>query len=341
MIPWRMPAEWEPHAATLLTWPHDATIWEDLHGAAERAFAELAAALSLVEDVHLVVEDAQAHARAEAELEDLETHPARLHFHRLPSNDVWTRDHGPISRLAPDGHVGLLNFRFNAWGGKFPHEADAALGERLAERLGFPYARSPLTLEGGAIEVNGAGDLITTEAVALTGTRNPDWSRDDLERELASQLGVERIHWLGKGLTGDDTDGHIDDMVRFSDARTLLVVDPPPGHPDHDTMQENLERLRQARGPGGAPFTLVSLPTPEPLLHAGELVPASYANFYIANGMVLVPTFRQPADERALAILQEAFPRHRVRGLDATALITQSGALHCVTQQLAAPGASR
>ena len=333
-----MPAEWVRHEATLLTWPHDATIWEDLHEDAMRTFGELAARLSRVERVDLAVHDDAADQAARAALREADACEANVRLLRLPADDVWARDHGPL--IVYREHRDLTRsreavaFRFNAWGGKFAHSRDALLSAGFAANLQLPYHRYPLVAEGGALEVNGAGHLLTTESVLLRPTRNPGWAAPAVEQLLGDALGVTQVTWLVEGLEGDDTDGHIDDIARFVDERTIVAVAPPPGHPDHEVMAENWERLRAARDAAGEPFRLVPLPVPQPLSHRGCPCPASYANFYIANGLVLVPTFGQPTDAEALDVLARLFPRHRVEGLDSSTLITQSGAIHCVTQQV-------
>ncbi|TVR00484.1 MAG: agmatine deiminase family protein [Deltaproteobacteria bacterium] len=342
---WRMPAEWMPHEATLLTWPHDAGIWGRLMPDIQGTFARLAALLAEVEDVHIAA-PAAWHGRVDEALRGAGADAARVTLHPVDSDDVWARDHGPIA-VVPLGVPApgqpprlLLDWRFNAWGAKFPHERDDRVAAAMAERLGLPCRRMEMVLEGGAIEVNGEGDLITTRAVLLNANRGGSGDPAQAEETLREALGVERVIWLDEGLEGDDTDGHVDDIARFVDPCTVVLVQPADAaHPDHATMRRNRAILEASRGPGGRPFTLVDLPAPDPVAVDGQMLPASYANFAIANGRVIVPTFAQPADDRALGILRECFPGRDVVGLDARALITQSGAVHCVTQQLPAEGA--
>lgn len=334
-----MPAEWAPHAATFLTWPHRAEIWRGVHSAVEATFVTLATELSRVEHVHISVPDRDWVTRVERLLADAGAELGAIRLHRIASDDVWARDHGPTVVLdrgaapATDPRR-FVEWKFNAWGGKFESALDDLVAGELADRLGFDRVRCPLVMEGGALEVNGEGDLLTTEAVLLNPNRNPGTSRAELEQTLRELLGVQRIHWLARGLLGDDTDGHIDDIARFVDARTIVAVCPDdPSHPDRAAMDENLERLRGFEGRDGR-FEVLTLPMPEPVAYAGEHLPASYANFYVANGLVLVPVFDQPTDARALGLLAERMPGRRVVGVDCRALVSQYGAIHCVTQQL-------
>ncbi|MSP92703.1 MAG: agmatine deiminase family protein [Myxococcales bacterium] len=330
----RMPAEWEPHQGTLLTWPHRVELWRGVHAEVEALFARLAAELSACEEVHINVPNASWQARATAAVGRAGADLGRLHWHCIDSDDVWARDHGPILALDPAGRATLLDFEFNAWGGKFASALDDAVPRELNRAWQLPRVRPRVVLEGGSIDVNGAGDLLTTEAVLLTPTRNPHLDRTGLDAVLRACLGAERVHWLGAGLAGDDTDGHIDDLARFVAPHTIAVVDPPPGHADYAAMQANLARLGEMRGAAGQVFELARLPVPDAIYFHGEQVPASYANFYIANDRVLVPVFLQPADARAIEVLQGLFPTRTIVGLDARALVTWNGGIHCVTQQI-------
>lgn len=338
---YEMPAEWQPHRGTLLTWPHRAAIWRGVHAQVEQTFAELVRELSEVEEVHVNVPDQtyQIHAaklslKAGAQM-------ARVHWHLIDSDDVWARDHGPIFvvrrsaapvALAP---MVMLNWEFNAWGGKFASDLDNQIPSKLAEYFDVPMVSPGLVMEGGSLEVNGAGDLLTTQAVLLNTNRNPDHSEEAIQAVLRDSLGVERIHWLSKGLLGDDTDGHIDDIARFIDEGTVVVVSPSDkDNPDYAIMQHNISLIKAMRGNGGRAWRVVELPAPSPIVFQDEHLPASYANFYIANSKVLVPTFGQPTDAQALGLLQELMPRHRIVGIDGRWLVTQYGNIHCVTQQI-------
>ncbi len=338
----RMPAEWFAHSGTILTWPRRPEIWRGVHGAVEDTFARLAAELSEVEQVHVNVPDLEWRHRAEASIRAAGGDLRQIVWHAIDSDDVWARDHGPIFVTArPDAPAGtppvaMLDWEFNAWGGKFASGLDNLIPRQMNESFGLPRVQPGLVMEGGSLEVNGCGDLLTTEAVLLHTNRNPHLTRQEVEASLRLHLGVERLHWLGAGLEGDDTDGHIDDIARFVTADTIVAVRPVPGHPDCAAMADNLARLQAMRGVAGQPFRIETLPVPEPISFAGEHLPASYANFYIANGKVLVPVFEQPTDAEALAILRDLMPDRQVIGIDGRALVTQYGNIHCVTQQVPA-----
>lgn len=335
-----MPAEWYPHEATLLTWPHDPTIWRGEHPAVERCFARFTSLLTEVEDVHISVPDEECAAHVRKLILAEGGFDAQLHLHLIASNDVWARDHGPTVVLAStEGQMRRervwVDWDFNAWGDKYDASLDRLVCRKLAAKLGARTIAPGIVLEGGSIEVNGCGDLLTTTSVLLNPNRNPGLSQAQLEARLRELLGVENIIWLGDGITGDDTDGHIDDISRFVDEGTILTVLPDDeSHPDYAALYANLEILRAARSATGNRFEVRTLPMPEPVVFGDEMLPASYANFYIANGLVCVPIFEQESDARALQIIQACFADHRVVGIDARALVSQYGALHCVSQQL-------
>ena len=336
-----MPAEWAPHRGTLLTWPHRPAIWRGLHAEVEQTFAQLVKELSEVEEVHVNVPDRLVRQHAEALSRRHGADLKNVVWHEIDSDDVWARDHGPIAvvrRPEAPKHLPpllLLDWIFNAWGGKFASSLDNQIPKLLARDLGLPTLAPGLVMEGGSLEVNGIGDLLTTEAVLLRDNRNPGVERAVIEASLRGHLGCERLHWLGRGLEGDDTDGHIDDIARFVNENILVVVGcGKEDHPDHGIMLENHARLKAITGVRGMPFRVVSLPVPEPIFYEGEHLPASYANFYIANGKLLLPTFGQPSDAEAAAILAELMPDRRVVGIDGRALVSQYGNIHCVTQQI-------
>lgn len=342
----RMPAEWAPHEATILTWPHRADIWRGVHAQVEQTFAKLAALISAGEWVHINVPNQEAAAHVRALVNAAGAVADRVVLHLVDSDDVWARDHGPTVVLRQGEEAQptrvMLDWVFNAWGDKYPSQKDNAIVAQLEIRLGLPRECPGLVLEGGSIEVNGMGDLLTTESVLLNPNRNPGLSQDEIERRLCASLGVDNILWLGDGLLGDDTDGHIDDLARFVDPRTIVTVLPDdPTHPDYRALTENLARLRSFRDRAGRPFFVHTLPMPAPVSFVDEdgqpdPLPASYANFYVANAAVIVPVFDQPTDAVALQILQELIPDRPVIGLDARALVSQYGAFHCVTQQIPA-----
>jgi agmatine deiminase len=336
-----MPAEWAPHEATQLTWPRRPEIWRGVHEEVEQTFAAFAARLSLGERVHLLVPDKEWEHRAKRLILRAGGLLPNISFWKIDSDDVWARDHGPTCLVNPKGDRRMLDWKFNAWGGKFASSLDDAIPRQLAEKLGWERLEPGVVMEGGAIEVNGEGDLLVTEAVLLNPNRNPGWTREALTELLFATLGCQRIHWLGGGPEGDDTDGHIDDIARFAPGGKLLIVSPVEGdHPDRETMLANWERARGFRGPGGRPFELVGLPVPEPVHFGEEHLPASYANFYIGNDAVVVPVFAQRTDAEALAVIGGCFPDREVVGLDCRALVSQYGALHCVSQQIPAAASS-
>jgi agmatine deiminase len=337
---YRWPAEWEPHEATLMAWPHDETTWPGCLEEAERAFAQLAAAVSKGETVHMLVAD-DATARRAAPL--LEAAGANdLAFHAIPTADAWLRDTGPIVVARGEGAARerlALDFRFNAWGGKYPELlVDDALPERLEPLLRLPRHHLPIVLEGGSVDGNGQGLVLTTEQCLLDENRNPKLTRLGIETWLEITLAPQGVIWLGGGIEGDDTDGHVDDVARFvAPGVVLAAVQPDPRDPDHAPLAENRARLAAARDAKGRALEVVELPMPEPVRGTqGQRLPASYANFYVANAVVCVPVFGQPGDEKALEILARSFPERTVVPIRCERVVEGMGALHCVTQQVPA-----
>ena len=334
---YRMPAEWAPHASTWLAWPHNADTWPDDLGRVRRAWVEMIRALTRGERVDLLVNDAGAEAEAVADLRRGGVDTGGVAFHRIPTVDVWIRDYGPtfITRAGASEALALVNWRFNAWGVKYPeYVADDAVPLRINEALGLPAFTPGMVLEGGSIEVNGAGLCMVTEACLLNPNRNPGRTREEIESVLRRALGLQRVLWLPAGMAGDDTDGHVDNLARFVDDGTVVcVVEQDTRDENHHALQENLRCLASARDLRGRPFRVVALPQPDPVTAGGVRLPASYANFYIANGVVLAPLYGGPRDRIALDTLADLFPGRRVAGIDARALILGLGGVHCVTQQ--------
>jgi agmatine deiminase len=328
-----MPAEWAPHAATWLSWPHNPDTWPVSFAGVEPAMAEVVGALAPTEQVYINVLD-EAHERHVRELLR-GVPPERLRWFRIPTNDAWVRDHGPIFVLDRGGEALAVDFEYNAWGGKYPpFDLDQQAGERMASALGVPRFEPRIVLEGGSVDVNGAGALLTTEQCLLNPNRNPGLERAEIERILAESLGVRQILWLGNGIEGDDTDGHVDDLARFVSVDTVVtVVEPNLDDPNHAPLAANLDRLSRLEL-DGKPLRIVQLPMPDPIFHGSERLPASYANFYIANGVVLMPAFACAQDRRAAEVLAECFPDRRVVPIDCRALVGGLGALHCLTQQV-------
>jgi len=356
-----MPAEWEPHEATWLAWPHNAEDWPGKFQPISWVYAEIVGHLARVEDVHILVDDAAAEKRARGILRRTGANPARVHFHLWPTDRVWTRDSGPIfvrrtlARRAESESdtVAVTNWKFNAWA-KYPDwHLDDQIPERVAELLGLPQwlptvetvdGPQRVVLEGGSIDVNGAGTLITTEECLLSEVqqRNPGVNREQLEQIFRDYLGIDRVLWLNRGIAGDDTHGHVDDITRFVGPNTIVtVVETNSADENHLPLAENLDRLKSARNLEGKPFEIVELPMPPPIVFQGQRLPASYANFYIANELVLVPTFNRAADRIALNILAEVFPGREVVGIYCGDLIWGLGTLHCMTQQQPAASTKR
>jgi agmatine deiminase len=348
---YRMPAEWAPHAATWIAWPHNAADWPGKFQPIPWVYAEIVRHLSQVEDVHILVNDESAEKRAHRILLRAGANLARLHFHHWPTDRVWLRDAGPIFVKNPTGDLAVTNWKFNAWA-KYPNwHRDDQIPHHVAKLYDMsefkPETESPtgkphrIVLEGGSIDTNGAGLLLTTEECLLSKIqeRNPGLgdetqTRKKLEQAFHDYLGIEKVLWLHKGCAGDDTHGHIDDITRFvSENKILTCVEPNVHDENHLPLAENLDRLRSFRNLAGKPFEIVDMPMPAPVLFDNQRLPASYANFYIANGLVLVPTFNDPNDRHALNIIAACFPTREVIGIHAVDLVWGLGTLHCLSQQ--------
>jgi len=331
---YRMPAEWEPHTATWLSWPRREGIsFPESFDHVLPALRAMVEALIESEQVCINVCNGAHEAEARSVLSGLPM--GRISFYHVPTNEPWCRDHGPIFLTRDrDPRLTVVDWDYNAWGNKYPpFDLDEIVPTRLAEILKLPVFYPHMILEGGSIEVNGAGALLTSESCLLNKNRNPNLSRDEIEQRLRDYLGVGEILWLGDGIAGDDTDGHIDDLTRFVAERTVVtVVEENRGDENYEPLQENLARLREIKI-GGRKLDILTLPMPKKIVREGLRLPASYANFYIANICVLVPTFADPNDEVALSILRQCFPDRRVIGIDCRELIWGLGTFHCLTQQ--------
>ncbi|HEX4652738.1 MAG TPA: agmatine deiminase family protein [Candidatus Udaeobacter sp.] len=331
---YRMPAEWEPHTATWLSWPRREGIsFPDSFDRVLPALRAMVEALIESEQVCINVFNGAHEAEARSVLRRFPME--RITFYRIPTNEPWCRDHGPIF-LTRDGDptLAVVDWDYNAWGNKYPpFDLDEIVPTRVAEILKLPIFYPHMVLEGGSIEVNGAGALLTTESCLLNKNRNPNLSRNAIEQRLRDYLGVRDILWLGDGIAGDDTDGHIDDLTRFVSERTVAsVVEEDRTDENYEPLQENLARLREMKI-GQKNIEVVTLPMPEKIVRDGLRLPASYANFYIANTCVLVPTFADRKDQAALSILQGLFTGRRVIGINCRELIWGLGTFHCLTQQ--------
>lgn len=336
-----MPPEWAAHKATWLSWPHKLESWPGKFEPVPFVFAEIAAWLSISEEVHINVLDDEM-ARNARELIEADPHAEammdRIFFHCIPTNDAWCRDHGPNYVFRQEDErieKVIVNWEYNAWGGKYePYDDDNAVPERVGTLQLLPVVSTGMVLEGGAIDVNGSGLLLTTEACLLNPNRNPAMSRLDIEGELLKYLGARKVIWLGDGIAGDDTDGHVDDMSRFVNETTIVTaVEDDPEDENYVPLKENYERLKQCTDLDGRPLQIIRLPMPEPVFFEGERLPASYANFYIANSLVLMPTYRSSRDCIALDLLQGCFPDRKVVGIDCSDLIWGLGAIHCITHE--------
>jgi agmatine deiminase len=344
---YRMPAEWAPHAATWIAWPHNPEDWPGKFAPIPWAYAELVRHLSQVEDVHILVNDAAAEKRATSILRKQGSDLARVHFHRWVTDRVWLRDSGPIFIKNASGEKAITNWKFNAWAKYDNWKNDDKIPAHVAKLYKKSTTFEPnvtlangrqhrLVLEGGSIDTNGAGILLTTEECLLSDIqqRNPGVSRKQLEQAFHDYLGIEQVLWLNRGCAGDDTHGHVDDISRFVGENTILTtIEPSKLDENHELLAENLDRLKSARNLKKKPFTIKTLPMPAPVVFDGQRLPASYANFYIANGLVLVPTFNDPNDRIALNTIAECFPKHKVAGIHCVDFIWGLGALHCCTQQ--------
>jgi agmatine deiminase len=343
---YRMPAEWDRHEATWLAWPHNPEDWPGKFQPIPWVYAEIVRLLASRERVHLIVQDEKEQRRAESMLKRAGANLDQVSFHSWPTDRVWTRDSGPIFVRNREGHVAITNWKFNAWAKYDDWRRDDLLPGRVAEMLGVQQwqpviemengASHRLVLEGGSIDTDGEGILLTTEECLLSEVqqRNPGVSREKLEHAFHEYLGIDQVIWLDRGVAGDDTHGHIDDISRFVAPATMVTaVESNPNDPNHEPLAENLRRLKSARTLEGKPFTIVELPLPRPVVFRAQRLPASYANFYVANGLVLVPTFHDPNDRIALSILAEVFPDRDVIGIHSVDLIWGLGALHCMSQQ--------
>ena len=335
-----MPAEWEEQRAILLSWPLNPATWEDRRAEIETDYAGFAAAVSHFEDVKIDCVRAEQ-LRVSKLLADAGADTARIEWLDVPTNDAWCRDHGPVCLVnRATGACLLIHYRYNAWGGKFPPwDLDAAVPERAAALLGYERSPVPMVCEGGALESNGAGLLMTTESVMLNPNRNPGTTRAQIGDMLMNSLGMDEILWLKGGLFCDDTDGHIDTLARFVNRDTVLACTAPEGSGNAPMLNENLRRLHEYRTRLGKPLVVIPLPLPDPVAPPDgwreETLPASYANYLLVNGAVLVPSYRQPHnDARAAAIIGECFPGRAVIPVDCANIILEGGALHCLSQNL-------
>jgi agmatine deiminase len=346
---YRMPAEWERHDATWIAWPHNPEDWPDRFEPIPWVYADIVRHLAQVERVEVLVNDAAAELDARATLGRAGADLENVRFHHWRTNRVWTRDSGPLFVLRDEAKepLAVTDWKFNAWAKYDDWQHDDALPQLVAENLMLPAWRpevegTRIVLEGGSIDVNGAGAMLTTEECLLSHVqqRNAGVGREQLERCFRDYLGVEQVIWLNRGVAGDDTHGHVDDIARFvSESTIVAAVEPNQEDENYLPLAENLDRLRSAKDAAGKPFKVVTLPLPAPVVFDGQRLPASYANFYIANGLVLVPTFNDANDRVALNTLAGVFSDRKIVGIHSLDFIWGLGAMHCMTQQQPASGA--
>jgi agmatine deiminase len=335
----RMPAEWHPHHSTWLTWPKDPETWPDRVTQVEEIYLEMIAALTPHEIVNLLVDDEETERRVRERCTAAAA--SQIRFHHIQTVDSWIRDYGPNFLIGPNGAPAYNDWVFNAWGNKYEElKQDDSVPRRLEPFLAMKRFSPGIVMEGGSIEVNGAGCVLTSEQCLLNPNRNPDLSREEIEHYLKDYLGVTKVLWLGEGIVGDDTDGHIDDIARFAAPDVIVcAVEEDPADANYEILQDNLVRLRSMTDAAGKPFEIVTLPMPGTVGGSSttardlERLPASYANFYIANSVVLAPVFGHANDERAVDTLQRLFPTRQVMPINCEPLVWGMGTIHCVTQQ--------
>lgn len=335
------PAEWHPHLATWITFPHNDHSWqEEKLGQMYPEYFALIKAISEGEQVRINVNSADLQAFVESQLPIYGIDPAKIEFNIQPTNDAWCRDHGPAF-LVKEGSTERLvvNWEYNAWGGKYPpFSDDNALPDTIATRLTLPSVSPGIIMEGGSVDFNGAGTVLTSRSCLLNPNRNPHLTQEEIESYLKNYYGVSQVLWVSDGIVGDDTDGHIDDTVRFVNANTVIaMVEPNEADDNHAVLAANLAELKQMTLLDGSPLQIVEIPMPDAVVIDGFRAPGSYANFYICNAGVLVPVFDCPQDEIALGILRQLFTDRPVIGLSAREIIWGQGSFHCLTQQEPAP----
>ncbi|MCX7984666.1 MAG: agmatine deiminase family protein [Bacteroidetes bacterium] len=334
---YRFPAEWEPQAATWLSWAHKEESWPGKFEPIPYIYTNIVRTIAQFQHVHINVVDQAMYDDVMTRLTKAHVPRDRFTLHLIPTNDAWCRDHGPAFVVNPNAEypLAIVDWNYNAWGGKYPpYDLDDVVPTRIAEERNLPVFYPGIIMEGGAIDVNGDGCLLTTKACLLNPNRNPHLSQQDIEVYLKEYYGQEKILWLENGIVGDDTDGHVDDLARFVNPTTIVVVvEDDPKDENYEILQENLRILRTMTDKHGNPFRIVELPMPHPLFYDGQRLPASYANFLIGNGFVLVPTFQDKNDLKALTILQNEFPTRKVIGIDCIDLVWGLGTLHCISQQ--------
>ncbi|SFN60655.1 agmatine deiminase [Algoriella xinjiangensis] len=335
---YRFPAEWEEHEATWLSWPHKEESWPDRIQLIYPAYAEFIAELSKGEKVRINVKDEEMKAFALSFIEKTDADLAQVEFYFFETNDAWCRDHGPaflVNTQNTETPKVIVDWGFNAWGGKYPpFENDDVIPTKIGEAFNLPVFHSGIIMEGGSVEFNGKNTVLTSKSCLLNENRNPEYSQEQIEEFLRNYYGISQVLWVEDGIVGDDTDGHIDDTIRFVNENTVLtVVEVDETDDNYELLQVNLRQLQEMRLEDGRPLNIIELPMPDAVYCEGERLPASYANFYIANKSVIVPTYNCAKDAIALDIIQKCFPDRKVVGIDSTDIIWGLGSFHCLSQQ--------
>ncbi len=328
------PPEWAKHEATWLSWPHKEESWPGKIETIYQPYCEFIKIIATGEKVRINVRNEDMKASAIAHLQKVNADLSQIEFYFHESNDAWCRDHGPAF-VVKDNQKAVVDWGYNAWGGKYPpFDLDDVIPTKIAAHFNLPLFTPDIVMEGGSVEFNGAGSILTSTACLLNENRNPHLNKEQIETYLKEFYGAEQVLWVGDGIVGDDTDGHIDDITRFVNEDTVLtVVESNPLDENYILLQENLAALKAMRLIDGRPLNIIKLPMPSPVIHEDTRLPASYANFYIANAAVIVPTFRDVNDPIALEIIQQAFPDRKVIGIDSTDIIWGLGSFHCLSQQ--------
>ena len=330
------PAEWAPHTATWLSWPHKEESWPGKIASIYKPYCEFIKIVAQGELVRINVANDQMAAFATQQLQAIGADLNKIEFYNFPTNDAWCRDHGPAFLINPKKKEKIIvDWDYNAWGDKYPpYELDDVIPTKIAERFNLPVCNPGIVMEGGSVDFNGKGTVLTTTACLLNKNRNPHLNQQQIENYLYNYYGAEQILWLGDGIVGDDTDGHIDDITRFVNQDTVVtVIEENKNDENYHLLQENLQTLKTMRLLNGKQLNIIELPMPAPVVYDGQRLPASYANFYIANAAVIVPTYRCDNDDKALQIIQNCFPDRKVVGIDSTDIIWGLGSFHCLSQQ--------
>ena len=332
-----MPAEWQRQEAIWLSWPHNEETWPGIFDRIPNVYSEIVYHLSQNQVVKINVKDADHEKVVRDILSKANANLKAIKFYQIPTNDTWCRDHGPTFLIKNDTGVNekaLINWQFNSWGGKYPFELDNAVPESILKFENCKFFNPGIVMEGGSIEVNGAGSVLTTKACLLNHNRNPHLNQSQIEDYLKAYLGVKQVLWLEDGILGDDTNGHIDDLSRFVNENTIVtILEADSSDENYEILRENMQLLKGMRNLHGKPFDIITLPMPEPIIFQSERLPASYANFLIANKLVLVPIFQDKNDKVAIELLQKCFPDRKVVGINCRDLVAGLGTLHCISQQ--------